>query len=91
MDEKKCKQFYLAYLKRTDYCQDMEGGNIQGNFKVMSSDDGERKILRKIFGSVQENYAWGISTNQEVIDWQREPDIVSEIRKTIRRRLWHVI
>jgi hypothetical protein len=31
----------------------MEGGNIQGNFKRMRSDDGERKIPRKIFDPVK--------------------------------------
>jgi len=53
MEEKKCTQFYLAHLKRIDYCRDMEGGNILGNFRRMRSDDGERKMLRKIFGPVK--------------------------------------
>ena len=90
MEEKKCTQFYLARLKRTDYCRDLEGGNIQANFKRMRSDDGERKILRKIFGPVKENYVWRISTNHDLIDLQREPDIVSEIGKARLRWLGHV-
>lgn len=89
MEEKKCTQFYLVHLKRTDNCQEMEGGNIQGNFKRMRSDDGKRKILRKISGPVKENYVWRIRTNHDLIDLQREPDIVSEIRKARLRWLGH--
>ena len=68
----------------------MEGGNIQGNFKRMRSDDGEKKILRKIFGPIKENYVWRIRTNHDLIDLQKEPDIVSEIRKERLRWLGHV-
>jgi len=81
MEEKKCIQFYLAHLQRMDYYRDMEGENIQGNFKRMRSDEGERKILGKIFGLVKENCVWRIRTNHDLIDLQREPDVVSEIRK----------
>jgi hypothetical protein len=68
----------------------MESGDIQGNFKRIRSDDGERKILRKIFGRVKENYVWRIRTNHDLTDLQREPDIVSEIRKARLRWLGHV-
>jgi len=90
MEAKKCTQFYLAHLKRIAYCRDMEGGNTEGNFKRMRSDDGERKMPRKIFGPVKENYVWRIRTNQNLIDLQREPDIVSEIRTARLRWLGHV-
>jgi hypothetical protein len=53
----------------------MEGVNIQGNFKRMRSDDGERKIPRKIFGPIKDNYVWRIRTNHDLIDLQRESDI----------------
>jgi ribosomal protein S28E/S33 len=79
MEEKKCTQFYLAHLKRTDYCRDLEGGNIQANFKRMRSDDGDRKILRNVFGPVKEIYVWRIRTSHELINLKREPDVVSEI------------
>jgi hypothetical protein len=58
----------------------MEAGNIQGNFKRMRSDDGERKIPRKIFGSVKENYVWKIRTNHDLMDLQRELSQESEKR-----------
>jgi len=90
MAEKKCTQFYLGHPKRIDYYRDLEGGNIQGDFKRMRSDDGERKILGKIFGPVKENCVWRIRTNHDVIDLLREPDVVSEIRKARLRWLGHV-
>ena len=45
-----------------------------------------RKILRRIFGPVQENCVWRIRTSQELINLYRDPDIVSEIRKG--RLIW---
>jgi ribosomal protein S28E/S33 len=80
----------LAHLKRTDYCRDLEGENIQANFKRMMSDDGERKILRNVFGLVKENYVWRIRNNHELIDLKRESDVVSEIGKARLRWLEYV-
>jgi hypothetical protein len=40
-----------------------------------------RKMLRRIFGPVKENSVWRIRTNQELMDLNRETDIMSEIRK----------
>jgi hypothetical protein len=40
-----------------------------------------RKILGRIFGPVKENGVWRISTDQELMNLYREPDIISEIRK----------
>ena len=91
MEQKKCIQFYLAHLNRTNNCPDMEGGNIQGYFKGMRCNDGGRKVLRKKnICPVKENYVWRIRINQDLIDLQREQDIVSEIRKPRLRWLGHV-
>jgi hypothetical protein len=46
----------------------------------MRCDDGEGKILRELFGPVEENYVWEVCTNQDLIDWQRKPDFVPETR-----------
>ena len=56
----------------------------------MRSDGGERKILGKIFGPVKENCVWRIQSNHDLIDLQRESDVVSEIREARLRRLGHV-
>ena len=44
-----------------------------------------RKIMRKLFGPVKVHGLWRISTNQELMDLYREPDMISEIRR--RRRI----
>ena len=49
-----------------------------------------RKILRRIFGPVKENGVWRISTDQELMNLYREPDIISGIRKGRLRCLGHV-
>jgi hypothetical protein len=41
----------------------------------------KRKILRKIFGPVEENGVWTVRTHQELMHLYRAPDIISEIRK----------
>jgi hypothetical protein len=45
---------------------------------------------RKMFGPVKENDVRRICTNQKVMDVCSEPDIISEIRKAILRRLGYV-
>ena len=42
---------------------------------------GKRKILRKIYGQIQENGVWRIRTKQELMDLCRGTDIISGIRK----------
>jgi hypothetical protein len=37
----------------------------------------ERKILRRIFGPVNENGQWGIRCNHEVYELHKEPDLVT--------------
>jgi hypothetical protein len=44
----------------------------------------ERNILRRIFGAVKENGVWTICTNQMLMKLYREPDIISEMIKTVR-------
>jgi len=46
--------------------------------------------LFEISGAVKENGVLRIRINQEVMDVSSEPDIVSEIRKTVSRRLGYV-
>jgi hypothetical protein len=49
-----------------------------------------KENLRKIFGPVKENGAWGIRNIQEWMNLYRETDIISEIRKRWLRWLWLV-
>jgi hypothetical protein len=46
----------------------------------------ERKILRKIYGSIYENGYWRIKMNQEIYNKFKSPNIVSVIK--IRRLQW---
>lgn len=50
----------------------------------------ERKVLRRIFGPVNENGCWRIRTNAELKDLYKKPDIVSEIKGNRLRWLGHV-
>lgn len=40
----------------------------------------ERKILRRIFGAVQDNEVWSIRTNAEPYFLFKDPDIVTTIK-----------
>jgi hypothetical protein len=48
----------------------------------------ERKITRKIFGSVTLNGVWGSRSTEELMDLYREPDIISEISIGKSRNSW---
>jgi hypothetical protein len=50
----------------------------------------ERKVLRKIFGAVQENGQWGIRRNRELEELYNHPNIVAEIKCNRLRWLGHV-
>jgi hypothetical protein len=43
-----------------------------------------------MFGPVKESDVWRIRANQEVMDVSSEPDIISEIRTAMLRRLGYV-
>ncbi|KAJ4428343.1 hypothetical protein ANN_24362 [Periplaneta americana] len=49
------------------------------------------KILRKIFGPIQENNTWRILNNREPRDIYRDPDIIALIRSRRLRWLGHVL
>jgi hypothetical protein len=50
----------------------------------------ERKILRKIFGPVQEGGIWRKRTNKELYDMYKLPNLFIEIKRARLRWLGHV-
>jgi hypothetical protein len=50
----------------------------------------ERKILRKIYGPVQENGGWRVRTNQELYELYEDPCITNEVKSARLRWLGHV-
>jgi hypothetical protein len=65
-------------------------------WKLCKSDENssavwERKIMRRILGSVKENGEWRIRTDKEFVVLCREPDDISEIRKGRLQWSEHVV
>ena len=50
----------------------------------------ERKILRKIFGPVNDGIRWWVRTNNELYDMYKFPNIVNSIRISRLRWAGHV-
>lgn len=50
----------------------------------------ERKILRKLYGAVNDNGQWRIRKNEEIKDLYKLPDIVADIKSSRLRWLGHV-
>ena len=50
----------------------------------------ERKILRKIFGPINDNGAWRIRTNKELQNMYKAPDIIADIKSKRIRWIGHV-
>ena len=50
----------------------------------------ERKILRRIYGPIQDEEGWRIRTNQELYDDYQDPTLVAEIKKGRLRWLGHL-
>jgi hypothetical protein len=50
----------------------------------------ERKILRKIYGAVNDNGQWRIRKNEEIKALYNKPDIVGDIKSSRLRWLGHV-
>lgn len=51
----------------------------------------ENKILRQIFGPIQENGEWRIRHNEEIRDLYNLPDVVAEVRSARLRWIGHII
>lgn len=51
----------------------------------------ERKILRKVYGPIQERNTWRIRTNQELRELYRDPDIVGDIKRKRLEWIGHVL
>ena len=51
----------------------------------------ERKILRRIYGSLVEHEIWRIRSNQEMWELWKDPDIVGDIVKKKLEWIGHVI
>jgi hypothetical protein len=51
----------------------------------------ERKVLRKIFGTVSEQGEWRVSTNDEVYTLYGELELVAEVKKRRLQYLGHVV
>lgn len=51
----------------------------------------ENKILRKIFGPIQENNSWRILKNKELREIYKDPDIIALIKSRRLRWLGHVL
>lgn len=50
----------------------------------------ERKVLRKIYGAINDNGTWRIRTNKEIYDLYKDNSIVTEIKKSRLRWAGHL-